>query len=77
VVIGEGMKDLANAKEKLKQRFIEDGIVSSSSVINAFMNVPREEFVPPNIREDAYDDRPLPIAAGQTISAPHYLVCPK
>jgi len=33
--------------------------------------VPREEFVPDDLREDAYLDSPLPIGEGQTISAPH------
>ena len=33
--------------------------------------VPRHEFVPENRRGSAYEDRPLPIGEGQTISAPH------
>jgi protein-L-isoaspartate(D-aspartate) O-methyltransferase len=33
--------------------------------------VPREEFVPPLLREAAYEDNPLPIAEGQTISQPY------
>lgn len=33
--------------------------------------VPREEFIPPEIRDEAYVDTPLPIGEGQTISAPH------
>ena len=34
------------------------------------MRVPREEFVPEDLRIYAYEDRPLPIGYGQTISAP-------
>jgi len=34
-------------------------------------SVPREEFVPPKMRPYAYEDRPLSIGNGQTISAPH------
>jgi len=34
------------------------------------MQVPREEFVPENVRPDAYQDRPLAIGSGQTISQP-------
>lgn len=67
------MKDLTEAKERLIQRYIEEGIASTPSVIDAFMKVPREEFVLSNMRDSAYDDNPLPIAFGQTISAPHYL----
>jgi protein-L-isoaspartate(D-aspartate) O-methyltransferase len=37
----------------------------------AMRAVPRHEFVPENRRHGAYDDRPLPIGEGQTISAPH------
>lgn len=33
--------------------------------------VPREEFIPEDKRTNAYDDRPLSIGSGQTISAPH------
>jgi protein-L-isoaspartate(D-aspartate) O-methyltransferase len=37
----------------------------------AMAAVPRHKFVPESKRESAYDDTPLPIGAGQTISAPH------
>lgn len=44
--------------------------VSDPLVLAAMDAVPREEFVPPNLRQAAYDDRALPIGAGQTISQP-------
>jgi len=40
-------------------------------VIRAMLKVPREEFVPIELREHAYIDSPLPTLNGQTISAPH------
>ena len=40
-------------------------------VLQAMTRVPREIFVPEEIRSRAYDDTPLPIGHGQTISAPH------
>ncbi|NYT02912.1 MAG: protein-L-isoaspartate(D-aspartate) O-methyltransferase [Methanosarcinales archaeon] len=40
-------------------------------VIQAMSRVPRECFVPEELRAVAYEDRPLPIGCGQTISAPH------
>jgi protein-L-isoaspartate(D-aspartate) O-methyltransferase len=40
-------------------------------VAAAFAAVPREEFVPPALVEFAYDNRPLPIGRGQTISQPY------
>uniref|UniRef100_A0A7C2Z9Y5 Protein-L-isoaspartate O-methyltransferase n=1 Tax=Ignisphaera aggregans TaxID=334771 RepID=A0A7C2Z9Y5_9CREN len=47
------------------------GIIKSRHVEEAFLHVPREYFVPENLRAYAYDDVPLPIGHGQTISAPH------
>lgn len=40
-------------------------------VLAAMERVPRHEFVPPGERERAYQNRPLPIAHGQTISQPY------
>jgi len=40
-------------------------------VVEAIGRVPRELFVPESIRHMAYEDHPLPIGEGQTISAPH------
>ncbi len=44
--------------------------VSDPDVLRAMDAVPREEFVPDDLRRAAYDDRALPIACGQTISQP-------
>ncbi len=46
------------------------GIVSSS-VLDAMASVPREKFVPDSSVEMAYEDCPLPIGLGQTISQPY------
>ena len=47
------------------------------AVLRAFERVPRHQFVPTGIRHRAYEDTPLPIGNGQTISQPyihaHYL----
>jgi protein-L-isoaspartate(D-aspartate) O-methyltransferase len=40
-------------------------------VIQALQNVPRHEFVPPAERRRAYENQPLPIGYGQTISQPY------
>jgi protein-L-isoaspartate(D-aspartate) O-methyltransferase len=42
-----------------------------SRVMDAMATVPRHEFVPAPLREIAYDNRPLPIGYGQTISQPY------
>jgi len=39
-------------------------------LLDAFREVPRELFVAPDLAGEAYEDRPLPIEAGQTISQP-------
>ncbi len=44
--------------------------VSSGPVLDAVRSVPREAFLPEHLREFAYDDAPLPIEEGQTISQP-------
>ncbi len=54
----------------VKDQLIARGI-KDKKVISAFLKVPREEFVPENLREYAYDDGPLPIGEGQTISQPY------
>lgn len=42
----------------------------SPAVRNALQTVPRERFVPPELAARAYENRPLPIGGGQTISQP-------
>jgi protein-L-isoaspartate(D-aspartate) O-methyltransferase len=45
--------------------------ISDPRLLDAFRTVPRERFVPPSFASSAYEDRALPIAAGQTISQPY------
>jgi protein-L-isoaspartate(D-aspartate) O-methyltransferase len=45
--------------------------VKDSRVLEAMRTVPRHEFVPREQRHRAYEDRALPIGAGQTISQPY------
>lgn len=45
--------------------------ISDPAVLAAFSTVPREHFVPPDMRHLAYSDVPLPIGEGQTISQPY------
>jgi protein-L-isoaspartate(D-aspartate) O-methyltransferase len=44
--------------------------VGDARVLDAIARVPRERFVPPELRLHAYENRPLPIGYGQTISQP-------
>lgn len=65
---------MATLEEK-RQRMVKDQLrsrgVRDAKVLAAMANVHREAFVPLDMREFAYEDRPLPIAAGQTISQPY------
>lgn len=45
--------------------------VRDHAVLAAMRSVPREVFVPDQLAESAYDDMPLPVPAGQTISQPY------
>jgi protein-L-isoaspartate(D-aspartate) O-methyltransferase len=63
--------DHERARERLVARLDEQGRIERDATREALLSVPRHEFVPENRRTDAYDDRPLPIGADQTISAPH------
>jgi protein-L-isoaspartate(D-aspartate) O-methyltransferase len=45
--------------------------IRDDRVLDAMRAVPRELFVPPELRSRAYDDAALPIGAGQTISQPY------
>jgi len=45
--------------------------ITSQRVLDALRTVPRHEFVPPRLRPEAYEDRPLPIDHNQTISQPY------
>ena len=51
---------------QLKSRGIQD-----PGVLTAFLKVPRHEFVPEDLRDQAYQDGPLPIGYNQTISQPY------
>lgn len=64
-------RDFEKERQKLVEKLIEEGVIRSDKVKNAMLRVPREEFVPPDLRRWAYLDQPLPIGYGQTISAPH------
>jgi len=45
--------------------------IRDARVLRAMETVPRERFVPPEQRSEAYSDRPLPLGLGQTISQPY------
>ena len=64
-----GGPDFGRRRAALVDHLRREGI-RDERVLAAVGAVPRERFVPPELEEDAYDDRALPIASGQTISQP-------
>lgn len=65
---------LAREKMQLVESWESSRAIQNKNVIEAFKKVPRELFVLPEYRADAYKDEPLPILAGQTISQPSTVV---
>jgi protein-L-isoaspartate(D-aspartate) O-methyltransferase len=62
----------AQRKRMVAEQFSGGGrTVTNSNVLAALLKVPRHEYVPQSQRSRAYEDRPLPIGFGQTISQPY------
>lgn len=62
---------LISKKEIMINKHLKGRGISSIDVLNAMDSVPREKFIPVRSRSSAYDDRPLSIGYGQTISQPY------
>ena len=65
------MDSLEEKRNRLVDSLLRREYIRSPLVENAMRRVPREEFLPEALRDEAYIDSPLPIGDGQTISAPH------
>jgi len=63
--------DRAAARAAMVERQLAGRGIRDPGVLQAMRRVPRQAFVPKALREFAYDDTPLPIEAGQTISQPY------
>ena len=55
---------------ELVEELDETGFIKDQRVLDAIRRVPRHEFVLPEYLDEAYENRPLPIGEGQTISQP-------
>ncbi|WP_090194580.1 protein-L-isoaspartate(D-aspartate) O-methyltransferase [Erythrobacter sp. HL-111] len=64
------MPDKDHRRERMVTRQIEARGIDDERILAAFRAVPRERFVPDDMAEFVYDDSPLPIGEGQTISQP-------
>lgn len=63
------VREFGGARRRLIEELQRKGI-RDLTVLKAFDDVPRHEFVPSGVRHRAYEDSPLPIGQGQTISQP-------
>jgi protein-L-isoaspartate(D-aspartate) O-methyltransferase len=78
VSLGLSCSDAADRDYRmLRKRMVEEQLVTpgrdirSGEVLRAMGTIPRHEFVPERLRGEAYEDYPLPIGYGQTISQPY------
>jgi protein-L-isoaspartate(D-aspartate) O-methyltransferase len=65
------LPDLSRARDRMVDIQIGRRGVSDPLILEAMRRVPREAFVEPGYEEFAYEDGPLPIGEGQTISQPY------
>jgi protein-L-isoaspartate(D-aspartate) O-methyltransferase len=69
--MGRPEENLLAARRKMVQQQLRARDIADEAVLAAFLDVPRERFVPDAYLADAYADYPLPIGHGQTISQPY------
>ena len=58
-------------RHKMVESQLQARGIRDERVLSAMERVPRHEFVEPHYRDQAYEDHPLPINAGQTVSQPY------
>lgn len=63
--------DFVGQRARMVRRQIARRGIVDRRVLDALSSVPREAFVAPHLASSAYDDGPLPIGDGQTISQPY------
>jgi protein-L-isoaspartate(D-aspartate) O-methyltransferase len=64
-------KDRAGERTRMVEHQLIDRGIRDQRLLYAFLQVPREAFVDESVEDLAYEDSPLPIGAGQTISQPY------
>lgn len=65
------MRDYSGLRQKMVQRQLVARGIQDSRVLSAMAEVPRHLFVDEALQDEAYEDNPLPIGDGQTISQPY------
>jgi protein-L-isoaspartate(D-aspartate) O-methyltransferase len=67
----ESLPDYERQRLEMVSSQIEGRGIREPRLLQAMRTVPRHAFVPPEFQDQAYQDRPLPIGQGQTISQPY------
>ncbi len=60
-----------NSHHELSRYLQQRGVLKSAMLIESFNAIDRKDFVSPGLQDEAYEDHPLAIGAGQTISQPY------
>jgi protein-L-isoaspartate(D-aspartate) O-methyltransferase len=72
---GTNSVDQTSSAERARARMVSEQLrargITHDKVLGVMGTLPRERFVPPELRQQAYDDNPLPIGLEQTISQPY------
>src|SRR3954466_3183842 len=63
------------ARRRMVERQLRGRGIDDERVLAAMLEVPRELFLPANLRREAYSDGALPIGEGQTMSQPWIVAC--
>jgi protein-L-isoaspartate(D-aspartate) O-methyltransferase len=63
--------DFAREREQMVHQQLMSRGITDARVLAAMAKVPREQFVPAELRGDSYEDAPVPIGNDQTISQPY------
>lgn len=67
----KGIDEFSTARSYMVNNHMRARDIHDEKVLAVMKKVPRHRFVPDNLASNAYDDRPLPIGYGQTISQPY------
>ncbi len=71
IAVAQSEQEMSDQRERMVERQIERRGIENPRVLEAMRDVKRHLFVPPNEVPSAYEDHPLPIGEGQTISQPY------
>src|SRR5919107_4751937 len=68
-------EEFAERRSRMVERQLRRRGIDDERVLRAMAEVPRERFLPEEVRDDAYRDGALPIGEGQTMSQPWIVAC--